>query len=830
MSVKNPGQLEVLTSVGDLDLYNDLSLIWDKSAAKLKGILPSNLPVPDQDGVFYASRYGATGDGVTDDTAAIGTLRAAAYAYASSGLLASVIFDPGIYKVTDASLFQIFDNLTIVGYGATIYFPSGGTVRDTTATETYVYDNGLFYSTSSDIDTFSMFGLTFNIDDSRVCALQIGDSGTLNGSITGNRILVEDNTWDGGAPNIVIGCNDVRWYENVCQNGSLGVFARNNTFFRTQTDGSLHVAAFGAVGDDSSDDFLPLSFAFNALNGNEGGTLTLGTDLVYKVTAALPTLTYPFKLSGGGYTSQIKSYLTGDATLITVDDGVQFWEMDNFTITSNYTYSSFLTGATDGAACTGIAVGAGAGTTSRWRMSNLFIRGLKVGMNIDGFIVALDNVFFRECETGLILNNTASAGAYDLGLRFENCRQAYAITNANALVLRQPLDEGVLSTGEHVASTIDNCDSVKLIAPYWEEENSRSVSYLIVGGTTECRDVHIEQASIAGVVGLTVTPVLIDKVDGGHATYTGSTGATHTLINTTANTKNFTIDYMREAGVWPLDTGKIYGQAYNYFPNSTFDCWFRGWYDVTYSGVTASRETTLVRRGPNALKIALTSVTGVASYDYVRFTLSDNGTSVASPSVAALAGKNVLIGAWVYVPSGLSDFTSTSPSGSELCQVNLYATSDTNGSGAGLTDSDTLTGGAYTHHVVPGTWNFIWARLSVVASATTIRVYVYLNRGGVPTTTSDYIVIDEIGIYEDKVPFQWIVQGLVTTPAPTIDATCAGGLVTFYTDTTPADTTQTYVDGDRQHYRTITTGQPHTKICSTPGAGGTAVFTSLGNL
>lgn len=587
----------------------------------------------------------------------------------------------------------------------------------------------------------------------------------------------------------------------------------------------LFLSDFGATGDGVTDDAAAISAAIVALNAAGGGKLTGSPNRTYRVNSSLQAFTQPFQLQGGGYSTQFKSYVTGDAAVFTVADGVQFWSMDGFTITSPYAYDTFLTGATDGQACKGLVVGAGASTTNRFAISNVFMRGLKVGAELDGFIVSAHNWFFRECETGLIINNTAAAGAYDLGVKFENCRKSFSISNANALYMRQLLDEGVLSAGEHIASTIDNCDSVTLVAPYWEAAVSRAVPYLTVGGTSQCLDVNIKAGSFGGATDLTVVPVVFDRVVGGSVSFSGSNGATHALFDTTANTGDVLVSYPKKQGEWPLDTSKTYGPMFNHFPNSDFSCWVsgsaapRGWYDLYLDNVTLTRETTLVRRGPCAMKIQASTSAGTSHY--VQFTLSGNGSTTASKTTAALSGKRVKIGAWIWVPD-LPEFASTSPSGTEAGKVNLYAISTD--AASTTTNSDTAAGGTFNHHAVPGRWNFIWTLIDVIAACTRIDVLVYLNRGGTLPDTDAYIVLDSVQIVEDRVPFDYFLHGLVTAAAPTIDAVCEGGSVRMFTDVAggSTDASQYFGVGDVLQRVTPTSGASWRTVCVTAGAGGTA--------
>jgi hypothetical protein len=62
--------------------------------------------------------FGAVGDGVTDDSAAI----QASFDFLTTG--GTVYFPNGVYKLTASGLRIKYDNITIMGYGATLYYPT----------------------------------------------------------------------------------------------------------------------------------------------------------------------------------------------------------------------------------------------------------------------------------------------------------------------------------------------------------------------------------------------------------------------------------------------------------------------------------------------------------------------------------------------------------------------------------------------------------------------------------------------------------------------------------------------------------------------------------
>lgn len=86
-------------------------LLYPQTAAEAAaGVTPTNYAYPPGD----LRRYGAVGDGVTDDTAAI---QAAINATPNNGTL---LFLPGVYKLSDEVLLNGKTGLTLIGYGAMI--------------------------------------------------------------------------------------------------------------------------------------------------------------------------------------------------------------------------------------------------------------------------------------------------------------------------------------------------------------------------------------------------------------------------------------------------------------------------------------------------------------------------------------------------------------------------------------------------------------------------------------------------------------------------------------------------------------------------------------
>lgn len=454
----------------------------------------------------------------------------------------------------------------------------------------------------------------------------------------------------------------------------------------------------------------------------------------------------------------------------------------------------------------------------RSNVSNIRAFGLTTGVSVQGWTNNLSGIHAQYCGVGFI-GEYLNASTVDL--RLAGNTKHFEISKSDGLQLFA-LFEGSASSLQ--SSTIDDCTALRATLYIEQQTTAAAAPLLVVGGTTECEaiDLVISVGALMSVTG-NIRPIVLDRVNGGRVLVRGSAGYAHALIDTTANCKNVEIIYLDQQGVWPLDSGKSYGPMYNHFPNCDFSHWFAGWQDVYLDNVTATKETTLVRRGPNAIKIQASTSAGTSHY--MRFTLSGNGTTVASRTTTALSGKTVKIGAWIWVPD-LPEFTPTDPSGTEVSRANIYATCrDTGGTSV---NSDTTSGGTYNHHVIPGAWNFVWSKLDVIAACTAIDIRVYLNRGGTLPDTDAYIVLDSLQIVEDAVPFNDFVHGRITADAPTIDAKVEGGNIVLFQDATASDATQTYIVGDEIRYRTTVAAGNRGELCTTAGAGGTAVFNAFG--
>jgi hypothetical protein len=176
-------------------------------------------------GLYRVKDFGADKTGNTDSTAAIQACRTAAFASATP---ATILFDPGEYLVTNSSLVELFDDMTVSGYGATIVVgASGNTYRNAALSGGY-YQNGLFYKESGVVSNFTMRGLSFSIADVKIGPLQIGNTGVIDGAVVGSNISVQDCVQNGGASWTMVAAKNVVFSRNRAADTDQGMLFFND--------------------------------------------------------------------------------------------------------------------------------------------------------------------------------------------------------------------------------------------------------------------------------------------------------------------------------------------------------------------------------------------------------------------------------------------------------------------------------------------------------------------------------------------------------------------------------------------------------------------------
>jgi hypothetical protein len=466
---------------------------------------------------------------------------------------------------------------------------------------------------------------------------------------------------------------------------------------------------FGAVGDGTTD----CTAAFQAAAAYANATLDTGELFVpagvYLISATVQM--GRLSLRGGGAGSRIRPTITDGSPVLNFAAGANFFAIYGLRIDSEIDGRSFEAGAINAQNCTGIRIQSSARYSARFVMRDVVVRGCKVGHDITGFIATLENVWAYYCETGLIGSTMNSSR---LHLRFEQCRKDIALSNSDGVHIDQMISEGAVLQSGVVTSTFDDCNGLVINALYLEQV--RDVPFITFGGTTVCTGVSIEGVYVAMAdnpsASYDAVALAFDRVNGLEISGFFSTGSRHSRYSTTANTKNIRDNTISSADAWgPHDASRNLGPARNLFPNPNFDLWFRGWPRIDIVRQTPTQETTIVRRGRNALRMTMTA--GEAN-GYVAFRFDDGYLG------AKLAGKTVTAYAWIWVPNSADFSPQAGPLQPTLVDFGIFF------DGAGTT---TLrTGGAST---VRGAWNLFRVTATLPTDCTRIDIMprILINSG-----------------------------------------------------------------------------------------------------
>lgn len=519
------------------------------------------------------------------------------------------------------------------------------------------------------------------------------------------------------------------------------------------------------------------------------------------------TVVFPsMRVFGQGKTIFIPR-ITDASAAIEIAVGTENFSLERVQVNAATDSADFISGVANGQNCTGIAIRSTTGVSysARYKMWDIKVYGCKVGLDIDGYIGTLENVWAIYCETGLIASEMNSTRAH---LRFEVCRKDYQITNCGGLHLDQLLCEGSAHQSGLVSATIDDCRGVCLTAPYFEQ--ARAVPFVTVGGTTRCYGVEVAGLSM-GVAAHASNdyndPLMVfDDVHGlmihgnfstGYfdRTYTSTTNTVGILDLSTSSTGSFS----------PNDPTAQLSPLRNHFPNPNFDMWFRGWPSALVDNTTPSKETTIVRRGENALR--LTAI-AAQTYGYLAFRFNDSHLGVR------LRNRTCTLAAWVWIPD-TADFDGNSEL-SPLAKFYLGLYRD--GTGGGTAES--------THHTtVRGAWNLVSVSAAIPSDCTRIDCAAWLVTPS-GASGSEYCVVDSMYLFDGAVnPFAlrhgWITNSELN---PTVGI---GNRMIMRSDAAPTETSQTFEVGDQVLTWTVAAAGSPGWVCTTGGAGGTAVFKAL---
>ena len=569
---------------------------------------------------------------------------------------------------------------------------------------------------------------------------------------------------------------------------------------------TVSVKDFGAVGDGVADDTAAIQAAVTyAINSNLKAVYIPSGVYVVSATINLGRMC----LRGDGDGSRIKPTISDGSAVLSFAAGSNFFSLDSFRIDNDLNLANFISGAINAQNCTGIKVNSSGGTFSaRYVMRDVVVRGCKVGYDINGFIGTLDNVWSLACETGLIATAFNSVRAH---LRFEECRKDFTLTSSGGVHFDQLISEGGTLQSGLLTSTVDGCNAITFTSMYLEQ--ARNVPFITFGGTTECKNVEVGTvtAGMADNAGKNneIYALAFDRVDGLKIGGFYSTGTNQKRYSSTANTKNIVdTSTASSAANWPNDNSNNLSVVRNYFPNPNFDLWLRGYPAVTVVRGVMTQETAITRRGPNAIKFQINAAQANGA---VQFVFNDSYLGVK------LRGKTVTLYAWVWVPN-LSEFNPANRSTMAGVAVALFS------DGTGGT-----TAVSATNSVNRNAWNLLKVNYTVPSDATRIDTFAYIYGGSGSSTGNEFIVVDSMYLIEGNGQDASVLNGYI------VDSElnqCAnfGGRMVMRSDSAPTDPDQTFEVGDQVWKFTVSAGGSPGWVCTTGGAGGTAVFKAMANV
>jgi hypothetical protein len=238
---------------------------------------------------IYASRW-LTDSG--DQSANLAAAWASVIAY--SGRVQFVV-DPGVYALAlPRNLLALRDNVEIILDGVEFTVDSGVSTTgwDLSATDTYQYDNAIFYAALPNVSDIVVYGGLFTIGAEELSAFQIGDMGShTSGSITDGNIRVYGLRQVGGNQMQILSMDDVL-VDEVYHEGthSTAMNFSNSTNVRVRSPSGKRIGV-------SSDYATWNNTAAIAGKGVQGLTITSpryqytgGTAILIRASASKPLL------------------------------------------------------------------------------------------------------------------------------------------------------------------------------------------------------------------------------------------------------------------------------------------------------------------------------------------------------------------------------------------------------------------------------------------------------------------------------------------------------------------------------------------------------------
>lgn len=448
---------------------------------------------------------------------------------------------------------------------------------------------------------------------------------------------------------------------------------------------------------------------------------------------------------------------------------------------------------------------------TRGVMRDVYIYGCTTGLRMQGWLNAVYNVHVNSCQTGLI-GEQLNTNTFDIV--FENCNKGFAIRDTLAVFFQRIEDEGAYG---NAASTIDAIRDIVIGAYSAEQVTRGAYPWLAVGSSGPNRVFNLRILSgLATPPAVGTAPIALDYVDGHEININCTGGAsnnTRRSISTTANTRNLGTAPPRPQYGFPFTTINMAHQqpAQNLLPNPYMIGKRFGARDWYLNRVTATEETTTFRTGNKALRLTATTTAGGDNYAWWDY----------SGDIATMAQNNtVTVAGWVYIPSGVSMNAEPTATYNVVLRI-----SDIDGSNAQTGTSQSAS------YAVEGGWNFLHATLAFSGTTDRIRIRAFVNTTTTTATTSQYIIVDSLFVcigdcWED------IYAGRVTQ-SPLASGAVDGGKLRLrvtqsYWATIVADPTQEWEVGDTIEYTDPAAAGDKGIVCTTGGAGGTAVFKAFG--
>lgn len=593
----------------------------------------------------------------------------------------------------------------------------------------------------------------------------------------------------------------------------LGTGAVSRTMDAELRDLSVSAKRFGAKGDGTTNDSAALQAALDWATANNYAEVSLPPGVF--ILASTVTMNR-CKLRGSGPGSILRPTITNGTPAIDVVAGANYFSLEDLVVDNGLDQTAFLAGSVSGQACTGIRVRATGSTyAARFHFKNVKVRGCAIGYDIQGFIASMENLWAQCCDVALV---GVGMNSVRLNVRWENNRKDVTLTNSSGVHWDQYLSEGGDHPSSVASSTFDNCHGMFFSALYLEQ--NRNVPFMTFGATTECRNLNFPGGNVAlkSTTGVGNNydkfPLAFDRVNGLQISCQFSTGSHHNYYSTTANTKNIVdLSAGTDANFWgPHDASTNLGRVLNYFPNPHFDLWLRGWSSIAVTRCVISQETTIVRRGQNAVKVLMNAAQTNCS---VGFVLSEGIVA------AALRGKTVTLYMSVWVPN-TADFN-PDDLGAQLALVSLKLSS-TNAT------PTTTTAQSGNHHTVRGAWNLMAVTHTIQSDATSITCTLDMSKA-TGSSGAEMLVVDHVYLVEGSGQRSSVVNGYV------IDSEmnpCKnyGGKLRQLVAALPTDADLVFAVGDRLEYLTPASGASWGVQVTTAATGSTlaANSKSMGNL